>query len=68
MMYCVTEERLQNVNIVLKRLKEFRIKLTAEKSGFFSKEAEVKYLGKNINSEGYGDDLKIKISLNNCCN
>ena len=61
MMYCVTEERLQNVNIVLKRLKEFRIKLTAEKSVFFK--SEVKYLGKNINSEGYGDD-----PLNNCCN
>ena len=47
-------EHLENLGTVLKRLRQFGVKLRAEKCSFFK--SEVKYLGKIINEKGYRDD------------
>ena len=48
------DEHLENLRVVLRRLKQYRIKLRAEKHVFLKQ--EVKYLGKIILEKGYRDD------------
>ena len=47
-------EALENLRAVLRRLKQYGIKLRSEKCVFFN--PEVKYLGKIISEKGYRDD------------
>ena len=48
------DEHLENLRVVLRRLKQYGIKLRAKKYVFLKQ--EVKYLGKIISEKGYRDD------------
>ena len=55
------EEHLENLEAVLRRLKEKGIKLNAKKYYFFKR--EVKYLGLLISKDGYRADHEDLIAL-----
>ena len=55
------EEHLENLEAVLKRLKEKGIKLNLKKCHFFKR--EVKYLGRLVSKDGYRADPQESIAL-----
>ena len=55
------EEHLENLEAILRRLKEKGIKLNAKKYYFFKR--EVKYLGRLISKDGYRADHEDLIAL-----
>ena len=59
------EEHLENLEAVLKRLKEKGIKINAKKCHFFQR--EVKYFESLVSKDGYGADPQDSIALEKFC-